>query len=275
MNYQLIAFDMDGTLLSTKKEVLPSSREAIAEALHMGKVVAICTGRCPKMVELDRESIGDVRYAICCNGTILYDLVEHRVLSASPLSHDVIVRALDVLGDDDAMIDAFSGRGFFCQGSHLDSMDRYHMGIYHSLYRATATLVPDIRTQLLDPSVTYQKFIFHCASPQLRQSVRDRVAGLPVELANSEVSSLEFSPAGVDKGSGLLALANLLGIPQAETIAVGDADNDLGMLRAAGLGVAMGNANESARAAADAVVADNDHGGCAEAIRRFLLGSEV
>lgn len=274
VNYQLIAFDMDGTLLSSKKEVLASSRTAIAEALDAGKAVAICTGRCPKMVELDLESIGDVRYAICCNGTILYDLVERRVLSASPLEHDVIARALDALGGDDAMIDAFSGRGFFCQDSHLSSMDRYNMGIYRGLYRATATLVQDIRAQLLDPSVTYQKFIFHCTTPELRQSVRERVADLPVELANSEVSSLEFSPAGVDKGTGLLALAELLSIPRDATIAVGDADNDLGMLRAAGLGIAMGNANESARAVADAVVADNDHDGCAEAIRRFLLESE-
>ena len=100
------------------------------------------------------------------------------------------------------------------------------------------------------------------------------MADLPVELANSEVSSLEFSPAGVNKGTGLLALAELLSIPRDATIAVGDADNDLGMLRAAGLGIAMGNANESARAVADAVVADNDHDGCAEAIRRFLLESE-
>ena len=52
---------------------------------------------------------------------------------------------------------------------------------------------------------------------------------------------------------------------------MGDADNDLPMLHAAGLGVAMGNANENARAASDATVADNDHDGCAEAIRRFLL----
>ena len=74
------------------------------------------------------------------------------------------------------------------------------------------------------------------------------------------------------KGTGLLALAAQLGISPEQTIAVGDADNDLPMLRAAGLGVAMGNANENARAAASVTVADNDHGGCAEAIRRFLLG---
>ena len=74
------------------------------------------------------------------------------------------------------------------------------------------------------------------------------------------------------KGTGLLALAAQLGIPAEETIAVGDADNDLPMLHAAGLAVAMGNANKNARAASDVTVADNDHGGCAEAIRRFLLG---
>ena len=101
------------------------------------------------------------------------------------------------------------------------------------------------------------------------------MAGVPVEMARSEVSSLEFSPQGVTKATGLLALADLLGIDRAATIAVGDADNDLDMLRAAGLGVAMGNANERAREAADVTVADNDHDGCAEAIRRFLLGDEA
>ena len=55
---------------------------------------------------------------------------------------------------------------------------------------------------------------------------------------------------------------------------MGDAENDLPMLRVAGLGVAMGNATEEALAEADIVVADNDHDGCAEAIRRFLLGGE-
>lgn len=271
MNYRLIAFDMDGTLLSSKKEVLASSRAAIAEALDAGKVVAICTGRCPKMVELDRESIGDVRYAICCNGTVLYDLVEHRVLSASPLEHDVIARALDALGDVDAMIDAFSGSGFFCQGSHLDSMDQYNMGIYRGLYRATTSLVQDIRAQLLDPSVTYQKFIFHFRDPEAREHVIERVADLPVELAKAEISSLEFTARGVDKGTGLLSLAELLEIPREQTIAVGDSYNDLPMINVAGLGVAMGNSRDAVLAAAGATVADNDSDGCAEAVRRFLL----
>lgn len=273
MDYELIAFDMDGTLLDTRKRVLPSSTAAIDEAVSAGKTVAICSGRCPKMVELDQAGFGGVRYAICCNGSIIYDLLKHRVLSSESLDHEVVVAAVEALGDEDAMIDVFLGRGYFCQTSHIENMPHYSMGIYQDMYRTTATQVEDIRATLLDPAARYQKFIFHFASPEARSRVRARVATLPVELADSEIASLEFSPAGVDKGSGLLALADLLGIPREATIAVGDADNDLPMLQSAGLSVAMGNANENARAAADVIVADNDNDGCAEAIHRFLLAS--
>lgn len=272
MDYQLIALDMDGTLLDSDKRVLPSSTEAIGAAVAAGKVVAICSGRSPKMIELDHESFGQVRYAICCNGTVLYDLAEHRVLSTSSFDHETIAAAVGALGDADAMTDVFSGAEMYCQASHLRRMDHYLMGRYVGLYEATSTPVDDVMATLLDPGTSVQKFIFHLADPAERDRVRERAAGLPVEIAYSEDASIEFSPAGVNKGSGLLALADHLGIPHEATIAVGDAENDLSMLRAAGLGVAMGNATEEARAAASVTVADNDHGGCAEAIERFLLG---
>ena len=272
MTYELIAFDMDGTLLDSRKRVLPSSTRALERAAEAGKVAAISSGRCPQMVELNQESFASVRYAICCNGTVLYDLHEHRVLSAAPMDREAIVRALEALGDEDAMIDVFQGWGFYCQTSHVESMPRYNMGIYQDMYRMTARQVEDIRPVMLDPGATYQKFIFHFTSTEARERVAARLGDLPAEIARSEESSLEFSPKGVTKATGLLALADLLGIDHAATIAVGDADNDLEMLRAAGLGVAMGNANDNARAAADVVVADNDHDGCAEAIERFLLG---
>ena len=274
MDYQLIAFDMDGTLLDTHKRVLPSSTQAIDEAVAAGKVVAICSGRSPKMIELDHASFGRVRYAICCNGTVLYDIEEHRVLSTSSFEHKTIAAAVDALGDNDAMTDVFSGAEMFCQTSQLERMDHYRMGIYRGLYDATSTPVDDVMAKLLDPATSVQKFIFHLADPAARDGLRERTESLPVEIAYSEDASIEFSPAGATKGSGLLALAELLGIPREATIAVGDAENDLPMLRAAGLGVAMGNATEEALAEADVVVADNDHDGCAEAIRRFLLGGE-
>ena len=267
MAYQLIAFDMDGTLLDDEKRVRPSSARAIERAVAAGRTVAICSGRCPKMIELNQESFSSVRYAICCNGTVLYDLHEHRVISALPMPREVIVAALDALGADDALIDAFQGPGFYCEGSQIEEMARYEMQIYQGMYRATAWQVDDIRSVLLDEDAVFQKLIFHFVTPDARERFIARLGGVRAETA-----SLEFSPAGVTKGTGLLALADLLGIEAAATIAVGDADNDIDMLRVAGLGVAMGNANAGARAAASVVVADNNHDGCAEAIDRYLLG---
>ena len=111
----------------------------------------------------------------------------------------------------------------------------------------------------------------HFADVAARDRTFERLADADVTITRCEVSSLEFTCPGVDKGTGLTALARQLGLGISQAIAVGDADNDLAMLRAAGLGVAMGNAIPAAVAAADVQVADNDHGGCAEAVRRYLL----
>ena len=271
MTYQLIAFDMDGTLLDSNKRVLPSTTGAIRDALAAGKTVAICTGRCPKMVEIANDGFRDVRYAVCCNGTIVYDLAERRLLEERPLDHAIVARVHELLAGEDVMVEAFSGRGVYFQRSFIDRVADYNMGPYRELYRATGTFVDDIATVLDDPSISIPKFIVHSRTPEARERLIERVADLPVELAKAEISSLEFTARGTDKGTGLLALADLLHVPHEQTIAVGDSYHDLPMIRAAGLGVAMGNSREAVLEAADVTVADNDADGCAEAIRRYLL----
>ena len=89
----------------------------------------------------------------------------------------------------------------------------------------------------------------------------------------AEETSLEMTPQGVSKGSGLADLCKVLGISIKDAIGVGDAFNDVPMLEMAGLGVAMGNSNEAAIRAADVVVSDNDHDGISEVIELYLLGS--
>lgn len=271
MNYELIAFDMDGTLLDSTKRVLPSSTDAIARAIEAGKAVAICSGRCPKMIMRDRHQFPDVRYAICGSGAILYDLEEDGPLYESTLPHKIVTALLEASRGENFIFEVFRGDGFLYQDGDLPRMKDYHMGIYESLYRETGTPAADLRAFLLDPAHAIQKLNMHFDTKEARERVRSRLAGIDAETVDSEHSSLEFSPKGVNKGTGLLALADLLGISHEATIGVGDADNDLPMLRAAGLSVAMGNANDNARALADVVVADNDSGGCAEAIDRFLL----
>ena len=272
MDYRLIAFDMDGTLLSSDKEVLPSSRAAIAELADAGVTVAICSGRAPVMIETHHEEFARVRYAICASGAILYDLAERRVLSRRPIDVELVRRVAEVCGRYDTTLDAFSGAGFYYSACLLQNAADYGMQAYVPLFDSLGTPADDVWEPLARRGEPTEKIDVFFASPADRDRARAELEGLPLVMTYSERSSLELSPAGVDKGVGLAELAGLLGVPMEATVAVGDADNDLPMLRAAGLAVAMGNANEHARELADVVVADNDHDGCAEAARRALAG---
>ena len=93
----------------------------------------------------------------------------------------------------------------------------------------------------------------------------------PTEITTSLDSNLEINAPGVTKGSALLALAEHLGLARSQLMAMGDSGNDLAMLQAAGLGIAMGNATEEVKAAADAVSTDNNHDGVAVAIEKYVL----
>lgn len=118
-----------------------------------------------------------------------------------------------------------------------------------------------------------EKFSVMYPKVELRDEAwRAVLAACPdVEATTSLGSNIELNAPGVTKGSGLLALAEKLGLRRDQVMAVGDSGNDLSMIEDAGLGVAMGNATPEILAAADAVTADNNHDGVALAIEKYAL----
>lgn len=275
MAYQLIAFDMDGTLLDSKKDVLPSSVAAIDEALAAGKDVAIASGRCPKMVLMYRDVIPHVRYAICSAGAAIVDLFEAKILETTELPATALQKVMAASHGTDRLIETTCDGEFIVPRPGDGALRTLQPGrLQVPLPRAGHGAGQRRRRRGLHarPAHRIQKLNLHFTCAEDRDAAIASLAGEDVNIVCCEKHSIEITHASVTKGTGLLALAAQLGIPAEETIAVGDADNDLPMLRAAGLAVAMGNANKNARAASDVTVADNDHDGCAEAIRRFLLG---
>ena len=271
MAYELIAFDMDGTLLDSKKKVLQSSVDAIDEALAAGKHVAIASGRCPRMVFMYHDVIPHVRHAICSAGASIVDLQEHKILNEVLIPHSAIEKVLTASRDMDKLVETTCGENFYMPVEETEHAERYHVGVYKPLYQNVGIAVEDIEAFTLDPKNRIPKVNIHYTCTEDRDRAAASLAGENVNVVLCERASIEITHKSVTKGTGLLALADALGVAREATIAVGDADNDLPMLRDAGLGVAMGNANQNAREAADATVADNDHDGCAEAIHRFLL----
>mgnify|MGYP004488016321 CR=1 FL=1 len=272
MAYEIIALDMDGTLLDSRKRVLASSVDAIERAAAAGKTVAICSGRCPAMVTKYRDELPGVRYAICCAGAVIYDMERDRVVDEVDLDPAFVAHALDVAEEEGPfLLEITSGTGIYMQADEMGRAAACGVGAYESLYHETATVVEDAHAYARKADVPQSKLNFHFEDVTARDRCRARLEGDDVVITNAERSSMEFSAPGVDKGVGLARLAELLGVDASATIAVGDAENDLSMLRSAGLGVAMGNALPCAVEAADVQVADNDHDGVAEAIGRYLL----
>ena len=132
-------------------------------------------------------------------------------------------------------------------------------------------LVEDLEEIAFDPGRRIHKINFYCGSEAEWLLCAEELRKLPVSYASGIPNNEEISPLNVDKGRALAAMCERLGIPISQAIAVGDQSIDLSMIRAAGLGVAMGNATEGANAAADAVTDDCDHDGVAKVIETYLL----
>ncbi len=268
--YELIALDMDGTALTSDKRLLPETERDIAQAAERGKTVALCTGRCvPELADYRRQLAG-VRYAIAVSGAVLYDLWEDRELYAAGLDRDLVLTLVDVAERYGAMAHLLCTDASVIRADQATHVADFGMGAYQKLYDTGAHKVEDIRSAAAArPSVPKVNIYFRSQADRL--AAYETIRTLPQTVTFSEQAGLEMSPPGVDKGTGLRQLAELLGVPMEATVAVGDGDNDRSMLAAAGLAVAVGNADPAVKAMADAVVADNDHNGAGQAIRRFLL----
>ena len=268
--YRIIALDIDGTLLNSRKEVTSVCADAVRQAAEAGKIIVYNTGRAVSELTEFFPLLPDIQWAVYASGAGLYDIQKGKTFALHGIPRADADAILALARTKDLMPQLVIGDRDVIQASHMARLDHFHMEIYRPLYERAMTLVPDIYAYAENCREEFLKINLYHADPAERVRTREELSRLSVEKAYSEVSSLECSAAGVDKGSGMLRLCGELGIPASESVSVGDADNDIPMLRAAGLGIAMGNAARHVKDAADRVAADNDHDGCAEAIRMAL-----
>ena len=271
-NYDLIAFDMDGTLLNSEKQITRDTLDMIALAEARGKIVCLSTGRCIPELNEYIPRIPGLRYIIGNSGTFVRDLKTGENIFSRPMSVETaseIIRRVRESGED-LMLHIHTEQSI-AQRSHVANMADYNMGIYQTMFERICFMPEDIIGFFLSAPFAPNKINLYCRDSEQRERMHRLLSDLTLDFTYVEGLALECTPVETSKGKGLLSLCDHLGIPIERSIAVGDADNDLEILSCAGLAVAMGNANDNVKALADVTVADNDHDGCAEAIRRFLL----
>lgn len=262
MTYRLVVVDLDGTARSRVHGITPAVRAAVDGARARGVRVCVGTGRMWRSAEPWVRQLGADPPAILYNGGQVFDFADGRVLYERRLPREAARAVLALARRDDAV------------QSHLFLRDTVYVERRHPLTDAYARddglgyeVVPALDALLTDDP---QKLLI-IGPPSRIEALQQAVgrAGLPVHAVQSEPVYLEILPPGVSKGTALQAMLAALGIPAAETIAVGDNWNDLEMIEAAGLGVAMAHAPAGVRARADFVCGTAEEDGVREVLERF------
>ena len=268
--YRLLALDMDGTILTSQKTVSPATVKAINNLIKRGTAVTLCTGRGIAELKDYTDDFSAIPYGILNSGGCVYDFTKRQSIHRILLDDSSLIECIRAAQKVKAMHYLLTEDASVAQAEDMRDVSRFQMGMYQSLYDRVATIVPDMETYVREhPGKSLKLCIFHRDSGT-REQTRREIEHLGMELADAETTSLEISPRGVTKALGLQILCRYLGIPIEESVAVGDADNDIDVLKAAGLSVAMGNANKTVKDLCDVIVADNDRDGVVEVIDRFF-----
>lgn len=262
----LIATDIDGTLLNSQGVIPAENLRAIAHAQEKGVAVAIASGRFPENVYVLLSEYGLRCPIIGTNGAQVVDAQLHP-LATHYMDGATATAVRTLLEAEGAQYFVF-GPGFVCtaqdgdvhhtelsQGPRLEEMGFRYL---HGMQAAAACCQASVHKFFVSNNVPL---------PPLREKLRE-IPG--ILLTQSSARNIEIMPAGVDKGRGVRDMAAQLGVPMACTMALGDEENDIPMLRAAAYGTAMGNASDAAKAAARLQTASNNEGGWAQAVEAFI-----
>jgi Cof subfamily protein (haloacid dehalogenase superfamily) len=262
--YKLIVSDVDGTLANNRKEVTPRTARAVRAAAERGVVVTLATGR-------TRQGIGDfLNYTspdapvIFANGAYISTASSDRLLYERLLDAET-VREIWRRGEERG-----SGLVAWSRGRLFINRESGAMTLYQKVTASEAVVTP-APDSFAEQGVTKMLWVDKAENIV---SALNELSAKPIPGAcwfTSTPYYLEFAQHGVTKGKGLCRVAAFCGISPAEIIAIGDGMNDLSMLSYAGLGVAMRNAPEALRRAADFIAPSNEEDGAAQVIEQFIL----
>lgn len=269
MAIKLVAIDLDGTLLNSKREVSEENKKAIQAAKEQGVSVVLCTGRPLKgmthiLKECNLLEEGDL--GITYNGGLVQWTHTGETLSQIVHTKEDVLEAYELSQRMNMPI-------------NLIDLDHVYEPPYpekkKSLYATIMNALPfkPIDMTTLPDSLAINKMVMCWHQEELDEAIimipekyHERFT-----IMKSRGNLLEILPKMVDKGKGLAMLAEKLGLNKEEIMGLGDQQNDLAMVEYAGVGVAMDNATDQVKKAADFITKSNDEHGVAYAIEQFVL----
>lgn len=278
MDCKIIAVDLDGTLFTDEKTVLPETAEALKKAAENGIHIIPATGRPYSGLTDNVLSLGFFDYAITANGAAVYRISDRKCIYEAPLPPEKAADILNELRRFEISADAFADGNAYKEKNQLDIIDKLSLPEKMKTYiRNTRIYVEDMPKFFLDSSIQVQKITLNffddgnggAVHREETAAYLDGIDGISVVSGGD--NNLEISAAGVSKGTALLKTADFLGVSPSQTVAFGDSGNDLDIIKAAGMGIAMGNASEEVKKAADMITLSNNENGITAALKQLTI----
>lgn len=275
MSYKLICIDMDGTLLNEKHEVSEFNKEMIKRATEIGVKVAITTGRIFANARMYSNIIGVKTPIIASNGAYIREPDKDDVIYQSTLSESQIKKIISVVRKYDfpVYMNTFDtvisekivdgNHGYKLINSEVDEQWRIKFDEelnFDEAYSKYGDMI--LKSIFINESTNHEK---------LMEAKKEISKFDDIEVVSSWANNFEIMAKGTSKGKAVEKLAEILGISREEVICIGDSENDLSMIEFAGLGVAMGNADDAIKEKANYVTDTNTNSGVGKVIEKFVL----
>ncbi|MFG6654279.1 pyridoxal phosphatase [Scandinavium sp. M-37] len=272
MTSRVIALDLDGTLLTPTKTILPESLEALARARQAGYKILIVTGRHHVAIHPFYQALALDTPAICCNGTYLYDYQAKKVVEADPMPVEKARALVGLLAEHDI-------HGLM----YVDDTMMYEQATGHvtrtlnwaqqlpEAQRPSFTQVASLTQAAQEVKSVWKFALTDQDTHKLNNFANHAAKTLDLECEWSWHDQVDIARKGNSKGYRLARWVESQGLSMQDVIAFGDNFNDISMLEAAGTGVAMGNADDAVKARANVVIGDNTTHSIAEFIYTRLL----
>lgn len=266
----MVCLDIDGTLLDSRHRITPRVKEAIRRTEDRGVPVVLASARGPGGILFIYEELELSSPVICYNGGLILDHTKTTIHSRA-LDLDPVGRVAELALEMDITLSLYRGAEWFV--SREDDWSRAEAEV--TRMTPIPCHLPTLAARWRREGQSGPNKLLAMAPEDRVLALQDRVAreGLDLDTYRSFPTYLELVARGLSKAEGMLRLTQLLGLDPGGVLAAGDNFNDLAMIQAAGLGVAMGNAPEEVRAQADFVTATNDQDGVALALEQWVLGA--
>lgn len=268
MSKKLLALDIDGTLTNSEKEISPATLDKLIEIQERGHKVAIASGRpysgirrIARQCHLDRYG----GYVLCFNGGKIINCETEETVYQSALDNGVVKELYDyalskgagmVTYEDDTVITGTAIDGYMAMEAELNYMEIKQLFNFRDY----------ITFPLNKCLMTAEDDKAHEMELEIAEKYKGRV-----DVFRSEPFFVEIMPVGVNKATSLQRLLAILDMQVSSLIACGDGYNDLTMIKYAGVGVAMANAQQVIKDNADYITLSNDEDGLVPVMDRFIL----